>query len=162
MRWFRVKIVGWRRWNLFMRIGFKCLKNGWKRCFFIVYYLIENWSKSRFLAVLASLNGKIGKIGQFCPIFTFLKKGEMASQKALKIAQNALFIDVFVIIWQICDFLRIAQIGRFRARVGCAGKNRKEIELSTQKIKNGNLPTDYSALRTAFDLRSKTRGRGWK
>jgi hypothetical protein len=50
------------------------------------------------LAVLASLNGKIGKIGQFCPIFTFLKKGEMASQKALKIAQNALFIDVFVII----------------------------------------------------------------
>ena len=34
-----------------------------------------------------------------------------------------------------------------------AGKYRKEIELSTQKSKNGNLPTPNSALKTGIGLR---------
>ena len=38
-----------------------------------------------------------------------------------------------------------------------AGKYRKEIELSTQKTKNGELPTLNSALKTATDLRIQTR-----
>jgi hypothetical protein len=50
----------------------------------------------------------------------------------------------------------------FRTEIGWAGKNRKEIELSIQKTKNGILPTRYSGLKTAFRLRFQTGGWGSK
>jgi hypothetical protein len=42
-----------------------------------------------------------------------------------------------------------------RAALGGREKNRKEIELSIQKSKNGILPTPNSALKTVVDLRFK-------
>lgn len=42
-----------------------------------------------------------------------------------------------------------------RAALGGREKNRKEIELSIQKTKNGILPTPNSALKTGVDLRFK-------
>ena len=41
-------------------------------------------------------------------------------------------------------------------------KYRKEIELSSQKIKIGNLPTDDFALETVSSLRFQTAGWEWK
>ena len=42
---------------------------------------------------------------------------------------------------------RFRQISKFRPELGWAGKNRKEIELSIQKTKNGILPTvDFGSL----------------
>ena len=41
-------------------------------------------------------------------------------------------------------------------RLGWGAEKRKEIELRSQKIKIGNLPTANSGLKTTPDLRSKT------
>ena len=49
----------------------------------------------------------------------------------------------------------MAQIAIICPVLGWAGKYRKEIELSIQKIKNGILPTVNSALKTVIGLRFK-------
>lgn len=57
---------------------------------------------------------------------------------------------------------RIPQNRVFRAVMGWGRENRKEIELSFQKIKNGISPTPNSPLRTPPDLRFKMVGWGRK
>ena len=58
----------------------------------------------------------------------------------------------FVKNWQIVNLSQFKQNQKNWPGVEVAGKYRKEIELSTQKIKNGNLPMPNSALKTRFDL----------
>jgi len=55
--------------------------------------------------------------------------------------------------------VRFCQILKFRAKYGFREKNRKEIELSVRKTKNGNSPTKDLELKTPSDLR--TNGVGW-
>ena len=58
--------------------------------------------------------------------------------------------------WKYLKFARIVQILKFWIDDGSPGKNRKEIELSLQKTKNGILPTRNSDSRTPCRLRFET------
>lgn len=69
---------------------------------------------------------------------------------------------VFVEYWKLYDCVRIVQNRVFRPELDVGGKNRKEIELSVQKIKIGILPTENSGLKTPLGLRSQTSGWGRK
>ena len=89
-------------------------------------------------------------------IFCSLKpQPRFNSKKCVDINENACVCQNMTNV----NLARILQNHRFRTEIGWAGKNRKEIELSLQKSKNGISPMPNFTLRIPDGLQNRTAGR---
>ena len=120
----------------------------------------ENRPQKSLLGHFLPCPTRRGQKSRFCPFFHFFWSENQCGFMAVKPCETYDEIKQVVKYWKSVYLARIAQNLIFRLVIGFLEEFCKEIELSSQKTKNGILPTRCFSLKTPSGLRFQTRGRG--